>query len=152
MIGVRANIHASGYALEGKKGKIMNRFLFGNCPKMFPVWWLPDGLFAGSSAFSDETNSTVRPGGYQFDGKISRPVLENYLSRSITMEGLLNGQGDLKDNIRMLKSLGAKYVGRALCLWGAENDFTQQRVERAREEVPQVLAADPDMILEACVF
>src|SRR5438552_1117639 len=28
---------------------------------------------------------------YHFDGKISREVLENYLSRSITMEGLLNG-------------------------------------------------------------
>ncbi|HEX3857076.1 MAG TPA: hypothetical protein VHY30_07260 [Verrucomicrobiae bacterium] len=108
-------------------------------------------LFAGASAFSAETNSTARPGGYQFDGKISRQVLENYLSRSITMEGLLNGRGDLKDNIRMLNSIGAKYVGRALCLWGAENDFTNN-IERARKEVPQVLAADPDMVLEACVF
>jgi hypothetical protein len=108
-------------------------------------------LFAGTSAFSDETNSTARPGGYQFDGTISRQVLENYLSRSITMEGLLNGRGDLQDNIRMLKGIRAKYVGRALCLWGAENDFTNN-IERARKEVPQVLAADPDMILEACVF
>jgi hypothetical protein len=108
-------------------------------------------LFAGTPAFSAETNSTARPGGYQFDGKISRQVLENYLSRSITMEGLLNGRGDLKDNIRMLNSIGAKYVGRALCLWGAENDFTNN-IERARKEVPQVLAADPDMVLEACVF
>jgi hypothetical protein len=108
-------------------------------------------LLAGTSVFSAETNSTARPGGYQFDGKISRQVLENYLSRSITMEGLLNGRGDLKDNIRMLKSIGAKYVGRALCLWGAENDFTNN-IQRAREEVPQVLAADPDMVLEACVF
>ncbi|HEX3857878.1 MAG TPA: hypothetical protein VHY30_11355, partial [Verrucomicrobiae bacterium] len=108
-------------------------------------------LFAGTSVFPAETNSTARPGGYQFDGKISRQVLENYLSRSITMEGLLNGRGDLKDNIRMLNSIGAKYVGRALCLWGAENDFTNN-IQRAREEVPQVLAADPDMVLEACVF
>jgi len=93
----------------------------------------------------------ARPGGYQFDGTISRQVLENYLSRSITMEGLLNGRGDLNDNIRMLKSAGAKYIGRALCLWGAEADF-QHNIERAREEIPQVLAADPEMILEACVF
>jgi hypothetical protein len=88
---------------------------------------------------------------YQFDGTISRQVLENYLSRSITMEGLLNGRGDLNDNIRMLKSTGAKYVGRALCLWGAEADFLHN-IERAKEEIPQVLAADPEMILEACVF
>jgi hypothetical protein len=67
------------------------------------------------------------------------------------MEGLLNGRGDLKDNIRMLKGEGAKYIGRALCLWGAERDFTNS-VERARREIPLVLTADPEMVLEACVF
>src|SRR6476659_3535276 len=95
--------------------------------------------------------STSRPGGFKFDTTISREVLENYLSRSVSMEGLLNGRGDLKDNIRMLKGEGAKYIGRALCLWGAERDFTNS-VERARKEIPLVLAADPDMVLEACVF
>jgi hypothetical protein len=93
----------------------------------------------------------ARPGGYQFDRTISRPVLENYLSRSISMEGLLNGRGDLEDNIRMLKSTGAKYIGRALCLWGAEGDFLHN-LARAKEEIPRVLAADPEIILEACVF
>ena len=88
---------------------------------------------------------------FRFDGTISREVLENYLARSITMEGLLNGRGDLKDNLRMLKSIGAKYIGRALCLWGAEADF-QNNLKRAAEAVPQVLAADPEMVLEACVF
>jgi hypothetical protein len=95
--------------------------------------------------------ANARPGGYQFDKTISRQVLENYLSRSITMEGLLNGRGNLEDNIRMLKSAGAKYIGRALCLWGAEADFSNN-LARAREEMPRVLAADPEMILEACVF
>jgi hypothetical protein len=95
--------------------------------------------------------STGRPGGFKFDTTISREVLESYLSRSVSMEGLLNGRGDLKDNIRMLKGEGAKYIGRALCLWGAERDFTNS-VERARKEIPQVLAADPEMVLEACVF
>ena len=78
----------------------------------------------GIPAHAAETNSVSRPGGFQFDRTISRQVLENYLSRSITMEGLLNGRGDLDDNIRMLKSIGAKYIGRALCLWNAENDFS----------------------------
>jgi hypothetical protein len=98
-----------------------------------------------------EAPSTRRPGGYKFDTTISREVLENYLSRSVSMEGLLNGRGDLKDNTRMLKGEGAKYIGRALCLWGAEKDFTNS-IERARKEIPEVLAADPDMVLEACVF
>ena len=51
----------------------------------------------------------------------------------------------------MLKGEGAKYIGRALCLWGAERDFTNS-VERARKEIPLVWAADSEMVLEACVF
>jgi len=108
-------------------------------------------LLVETVAFAADTNSVSRPGGFQFDEKISREVLENYLSRSITMEGLLNGRGDLTDNTRMLKSIGAKYIGRALCLWNAENDFSNN-VQIARAAVPKVLAADPEMILEACVF
>jgi hypothetical protein len=88
---------------------------------------------------------------YSFDRTISRAVLENYLSRSITMEGLLNGRGDLDDNIRMLKRLGAKFIGRALCLWGGEANLLKN-LERAREQAPRVLAADPDMVLQACIF
>ena len=108
-------------------------------------------LLVLQTAQAAEAPSTSRPGGFKFDTTISREVLENYLSRSVSMEGLLNGRGDLKDNIRMLKGEGAKYIGRALCLWGAERDFTNN-VERARKQIPEVLAADPEMVLEACVF
>jgi hypothetical protein len=103
----------------------------------------------GTNAAATATNS--RAGGFQFDHAISRQVLENYLSRSICMEGMLQGRGDLHDNIRMLTNAGAKYIGRALCMWNAENDFSNN-VQRARESVPQVLAADPEIVLEACVF
>jgi len=102
----------------------------------------------GSASLSANKTASVD---YVFDRTISRRVLENYLSRAITMEGLVNGRGDLNDNVRMLKSIGAKYLGRALCLWGAENNFLYD-VERAREQIPRVLAADPDMIVEGCVF
>src|ERR1700728_2950305 len=88
---------------------------------------------------------------YHFDRTISREVLENYLSRSISMEGVFNGRGDLHDNIRMIKSIGAKYIGRSLCLWNGEANFLHN-IERAKQEVPEALAADPDLILEACVF
>ncbi len=67
------------------------------------------------------------------------------------MQDLLIGQGNLQDNIRMIKHIGAKFIGRALCLWNAENDFLNN-VQRAKEIAPQVLAAVPDIILEACVF
>src|ERR1700689_4397943 len=81
-------------------------------------------LFNGQRIAAAETSSaqtTVPPRDYHFDKTISRVVLENYLSRSITMQNLLTGQGNLEDNIRMLKSIGAKYIGRALCMWNAEN-------------------------------
>ena len=93
----------------------------------------------------------ARPGDYQFDGTMSRDVLENYLSRSISMEGLLNGRGDLVNNIRMLKHIGAKFIGRSLCLWGGEANLLRN-LERARQQVPMVHAADPEMILQACIF
>src|SRR6476661_6777143 len=102
--------------------------------------------------FPTQPNATSRPGGFQFDGRISRPVLENYLSRSICVEGLLTGRsGPLSEEIRMLTNCGAKYVARALCLWGAENNFLAN-LQKAKEAIPQVLAADAEIVLEACVF
>ena len=88
---------------------------------------------------------------YKFNRKISRAVLDSYLSRAISMEGLLNDRGDLIDNIRMLSQTGAKYIGRSICLWGGEANLLQN-FERARQQLPQVHAADPEMILEACIF
>src|SRR4051812_26881602 len=99
-------------------------------------------LFFAGSAFAAD---------YRFDSSISREVLENYLSRSITMEGLLTGRGDVDDNIRMLKHTGAKFIGRGLCLWGNEANFLRN-LEIARQNAPKVHQADPDMILQACVF
>src|ERR1700733_8267948 len=99
-------------------------------------------------AFSATTRAA---GDYHFDGTISRRVLENYLSRAVSMEGLLNGRGDLDDNIRMLKSTGAKFIGRSICLWGGEAQL-QHNFDRARQEIPKVHEADPEMVLQACVF
>ncbi len=67
------------------------------------------------------------------------------------MEGLLNGKGDFNDNLRMLTSTGAKYIGRSICLWGGEANLLQN-FERARQQLPHVRVADPEMILEACIF
>ena len=93
----------------------------------------------------------TRPRNDQFDRTITREVLGNYLARSISVEGVFNGRGDLADNLRLLKSLGVKYAGRSLCLWGAENNFLAN-LERARQQAPKAIAAAPDLVLEACVF
>ena len=66
---------------------------------------------------------------YHFDGQgISREVLENYLDRSITMVYLLmpdkpEGRRVYNyhaDDMRMVKNLGAKFIGRAIYRWGGE--------------------------------
>ena len=88
---------------------------------------------------------------YRFDKTISREVLENYLSRAISVEGILNGKGDLDENIRFLKDAGVKYAGRSICLWGGEANLLRN-FERAKEQAPKVHAADPNLILEACIF
>lgn len=67
------------------------------------------------------------------------------------MEGILNGRGDLEDNIRMLTDTGAKFIGRSLCLWAGESNLLRN-LERAKKQTTQLLAADPEMVLQACVF
>ena len=88
---------------------------------------------------------------YNFNRTISREALGNYLSRAICMEGLLNGRGDFDDNLRMLGNVGAKYIARSICLWGGEAKLLDN-FARARQQVPQALAADKDRVLEACIF
>lgn len=88
---------------------------------------------------------------YRFDRTISPEVLKNYLARSITMLDLLTEQGDLADNLRMLKSTGAKFAGRTVYLWGHEAEFPR-RLELAKKNVPKIHQADPDLVLQACIF
>jgi hypothetical protein len=111
-------------------------------------------LAIGATGLAPAARGAEGPGharDYRFDGTMSREVLENYLSRSITMEGLLNGKGDLDDNIRMLKTTSAKFIGRSLCLWGGEAHLLSN-LQRAKQQSPRLHQVDPDMILQACIF
>jgi hypothetical protein len=82
---------------------------------------------------------------------MSRPVLEHYLARSITMMDLLTGKGNPEDNIRMLVHIGAKFAGRVLYVWGTESRVPGL-LAPARELAQRVHAADPEVILQAAVF
>jgi hypothetical protein len=92
---------------------------------------------------------------YRFDGAMSEEVLRSYLSRSMTVMYLLTGQGDLDDNIRMLKECGVKFAGRALYNWGREQggeSALPKKLAQAKENAAKIHAADPEIILQACVF
>ncbi len=90
---------------------------------------------------------------YRFDGKISREVLENYLSRSITMAEMYRSPGNLDDDIRMLKNIGAKFVGRSIYLWGGEARLNDsQFLQQGRDMVARVHRNDPDVVLQSALF
>jgi hypothetical protein len=108
-------------------------------------------LFWASPALSQD---------FKFDGSISRPVLENYLSRSISFTELLhddltqpvNQRGvDPKDNVRLLLGAKAKFVGRALMVWGHERNLAPF-VAAARPYAARLHQADPEMVLQAAAF
>lgn len=103
-----------------------------------------------SSGRAAENAAARGPGAYAFDGRISREVLENYLSRAITQMGLTDSAQRAED-IRMLKNVGAKFIGRSALLWGNPGD-DEAYFKRARETADLAHQADPDMLLQACIF
>ena len=65
---------------------------------------------------------------YEFDGSMSREVLESYLSRSITYARLLDisalegwCKGNFTDAKRFIENTGTKFIGRAIFRWGSES-------------------------------
>ena len=99
-------------------------------------------------------------GEFSFDGSMPRAVLERYLDRSISFTELLhddlnqprNLRGvDPRDNVRLLTSAGAKFVGRAIMVWGREREL-EAFLAAARPFAAALHEADPEMILQAAVF
>src|SRR5258708_33450675 len=116
----------------------------------------PDSALSGDAAPADAGPSPD----FHFDSFISKTVLENYLSRSISFTELLhddltqpvNARGvDPHDNIRLLISSKAKFVGRALMLWGSEQNLATY-LTRAKPYIDALHQADPDLVLQAAAF
>jgi hypothetical protein len=98
---------------------------------------------------------------YSFDQKgISREVLENYLDRSITMGYfLVPGKPEgyefpyREDDIRMIKNMGVKFIGRAIYRWGEESKFNDPELfTYAKGIIDKLHAFDPDIIFQGCLF
>lgn len=97
---------------------------------------------------------------FHFDGSISRSVLENYLSRSISFTELLhddltkpcNNRGvDPRDNMRLILDTKAKFIGRALMVWGREQNLSTF-LEKAKPYAEALHKADPELVLQAADF
>jgi len=90
------------------------------------------------------------PSLFAFDGALPRPVLERYLSRSITMSSLAES-ADLEEDLRMLRNIGAKFVGRAAYVWSQDRE-EETHFRRAEEVVRKYRSHDPDTVFQAAVF
>ena len=99
---------------------------------------------------------------YQFDKNgISRRVLENYLERSITSVYFLTPDTPEgrrvypypEDDVRMVKNLGVKFVGRAIYRWGGESRLNDPAfLSTAAAKIKMMHAHDPDIVFQACIF
>ncbi len=87
---------------------------------------------------------------YSFDTVISKEVLENYLSRAVSAAWLIDSL-TLDDDLRALKRLGVKFIGRASGIWEPEAD-DELHFNKSRSLAKQVHEMDPDVILQACIF
>jgi len=118
--------------------------------------WLAGAVAVAATALAASGSEPSGPGSaaardYRFDGKISRAVLENYLSRAITQLDFLHDADRADESLRMLRHVGAKFVGRAIYAWGREG-AQERRFASTREIAAKAHQADPDMILQGCIF
>lgn len=119
---------------------------------MLAILFLP-ALFSAACGKTDDP--------YAFDGAISRPVLERYLSRAVTMSEFLTvdpycNDGTYPDkeaDIAFIRNTGAKFIGRSIYRWGDEKVLNDPAFwTGAREMVGKVHAFDPDVIFQAATF
>lgn len=118
----------------------------------FSCFGLVTGYTSNRTFASNNLASTLKKQpDYKFKKYISRDVLERYLDRSITIQSLLIGRGNFEDNLRMIKNIRPKFIGRAVCQWARESELIKN-LEIERKNIPKVHAIDPDIILQACIF
>lgn len=97
---------------------------------------------------------------YYFDGSISRATLENYLDRAVTAGYfLVPGTPERyefpyrMDDIRMLRNIGAKFIGRAMYRWSEESKLGDPAfIQYAKNLVDLMHMYDPEIIFQGCIF
>jgi hypothetical protein len=118
-------------------------------------------LSGGQRAAADDVPPARSGRDYRFEGTISREVLENYLERSVTLAYFLvsgKTEGDRvylyrDDDLRLIKNIGAKFIGRAIYRWNGEGRLNDPTFwTDARVLIEKVHAFDPDVIFQGCLF
>lgn len=87
---------------------------------------------------------------YTFDTTIEKEVLENYLSRSVTAAFLVHTK-TLEDDLRAIKNMGVKFIGRASGIWKPDAD-DEEHFKQSKYLTDRVHEVDPEIILQSCIF
>ena len=129
---------------------------------------LPDILFSemlpeihtNGTSYAAEHRMNASPE-YHFDSTgISRQVLENYLKHSITLTSLLEAPSlaadtgglfpDKEDDIRLVRNIGAKLIGRVMYRWGREDVLNNPLYRDEAKRIAAIIhESDPDIVLQA---
>ena len=88
---------------------------------------------------------------YHFDRTISREVLENYLAARSRWRACSTA-GATSTTTSACSSTPAPSSSAAASASGRGEANLLRNLERAKEQIPKVHAADPEMILQACIF
>jgi len=102
---------------------------------------------------SVQAGDAVAGGEYSFDGKISREVLENYLARSLHMLCLAESQR-FEEDLRMIKNVGAKHIGRVTSIWWDSNREVdiETHFAHSKTAAERLHKMEPELMLQACIF
>ncbi len=85
-----------------------------------------------------------------FDGSMPREVLEYYLAHAASAQWI-SFSDTLDDDIRVILKTGIKFLGRASGIWkGVLPD--EEHFKKAKESADKIHEADPEIILQACIF
>lgn len=87
---------------------------------------------------------------YTFSGSMSKEVLENYLSRAVTAANLVNSD-TLEDDLRFIKNVGPKFLGRASGIWSMEKD-DEEHFRKSEFLAKRIHEIDSEIILQTCIF
>lgn len=129
--------------------KSMNRQLFGAVTAI--------AVTAASLTGCKETDGQD----WEFDGSISPEVLDNYLSRAMTLTEFLTvdpycidgSYPDKQADIDLIRDAGVKFVGRSIYRWGHEEVLNDPAFwSGAKALVDKVHEVDPDIIFQAGIF
>ncbi|MGQ8334957.1 hypothetical protein ACUNWD_00280 [Sunxiuqinia sp. A32] len=118
-------------------------------------------LLVGGIFLSSCQQPEVQKSHFFDESGISREVLSNYLDRSVTMAFFLvpekpEGRRTYPyhgDDIRLIKNIGAKFIGRSIYRWGGESRLNEPEFwEKAKSLIDTLHAFDPEIIFQGCLF